>query len=93
MPCLAKTIPTRTMNSSRIENILESFPPDKRKAVMELRERHACIMELDKARRSYIMRKALLQNYIAGEGRRKLGIPRHIKDDLFKREVYFSYIK
>lgn len=81
------------MNSSRIEKILESFPPGKRKAVMELREKHACIMELDKARRSYIMRKALLKNYVAGEGRRKLGIPRHIMEDYVTREVYFSYIQ
>ena len=82
---------------SRIAQIIESMPPDEQKAVKSLREKHALLMELD--RKNVIPRlmgKAVLLNYLEGEGRRLDDAPHYYrvpdgKGGYKDKETFFTY--
>lgn len=82
---------------SRIAQIIESMPPDEQKAVKSLREKHALLMELD--RKNVIPRlmgKAVLLNYLEGEGRRLDDVPHYYrvpdgKGGYKDKETFFVY--
>lgn len=82
---------------SRLAQIIESMPPDEQAAVNALIEKHALLMELD--RKNVIpklMEKAVLLNYLEGEGRRLDVVPHYYrvpdgKGGYNEKETFFKY--
>ena len=83
---------------SRIAQIIASMTPDQQRVVVSLRNKHSCLMELD--RKSVIPRLqgiSVWRNYLAGEGRKLDTIPHRYKvpdgkGGYDERETYFTYL-
>lgn len=82
---------------SRIQQIIESMPPDEQNAVKSLREKHILLMELDRKNViPQLMEKAVLLNYLEGEGRRLDVVPHYYKvpdgkGGYNEKETFFKY--
>lgn len=82
---------------SRIGKIIDSMPPEQQKTVLELREKHSCLVELDRKVTIALQTKAIYLDYMASECRRLDSKPHYYEDTDGKggtiiRETYFTYL-
>ena len=82
---------------SRINGIIASMPQGEAAAVINLREVHACLMDIDRNHARTLAARAVYLDYLEGEGRKLGKNPRHYervtsKGEKVTVETYFSYI-
>lgn len=85
------------MTNEKIAMVLSRMSPGASTKVMQLRRAHACLMKLRQERVFALQRKAILLNYIEGEGRMLDAYPRYYSrpdrhGGSTTVETYFTYI-
>lgn len=82
--------------TKELENKIARMEPKMAKAVLRTREIYSCLMELSKERILELQGKAVLINYLSGEGRRRDSVPHTYrvpdgKGGYYEKETFFKY--
>ena len=75
---------------------IASMEPKMMKSVIHMREIHACLMELDRNKMNDLQKKAVLLNYLSGDGRKLDSVPHSYavpdgRGGYYTKETYFVH--
>lgn len=80
-----KEIEPSIFRKRSLDVVLESFSPEAKAKILQMRENHACLMELPRQRVDWIQYVALHRNYKDGENKKRCLNPT-------TNNYYFKYI-